>query len=571
MITLRTSHMMLFSALLLGLSALRASPAPASAPSVVLASDASWDVFSGDPSVPGAVFLGKAQPVCLNPTTPAGCPAGAVLYGNPSTAWTADLASLPGAVWVWAPGVTGATTPADLVQVFFTRTLTLPSIPLSAVLSVGADDAAEVLVNGVPVGATGSVTDPALAAAASAGLVTFDIAPQLVAGDNRIVIQGTNGPASFASCDGGACSYQENPAGVVFGGVIAFDRPPVCEDAFAVPGTAWPPNHKPVTVTVEGVTDPDDDPVAITIDAIHQDEPVAASSCSVVGGIGTDRATVPVERDGSGDGRVYHISFHAADPFGGTCTGDVTLCVPHDQGHGGGCGDGGPLFDSVGACDTGPAGPCTRCDDGDPCTADACTPGGCVHTPLTCDDHVACTTDSCVAGVCQHVPTGDLSCACELGSPTPECDDGDPCTVDACTPAGCAHTPLTCDDDVPCTIDTCVAGVCEHVPASGFDACRCEFEELPMPPPAAACDAGLPDGLATALTNAAQLVGRAPGNDDPRAARPMVRRALRRLAKASRLVRRADHKGVSTDCIGELTSRIRAARVAARAWLAREK
>ncbi|HJZ55938.1 MAG TPA: hypothetical protein VKE74_13295, partial [Gemmataceae bacterium] len=265
---------------LLGCIMVRPEPACAGAPSIVLASDSTWDVFASDPTVPGAVFLGEAQPVCLNATSPAGCPVGAVLYGNTTTSWTADLSTLPGAVWVWAPGVTGATTPADLVQVFFTKTFTLPTTPLTATISVAADDFAEVLVNGVAVGVTGSTTDPALAAAASAGLTTFDITSRLVPGDNRVVVPASNGPASFASCGGGPCSYQQNPAGVVFGGAIIFDQPPVCDHAFAVPDTAWPPNHKPVTVSVDGVTDPDGDPVAITIDAIRQDEPVDAGSCS---------------------------------------------------------------------------------------------------------------------------------------------------------------------------------------------------------------------------------------------------------------------------------------------------
>ena len=36
----------------------------------------------------------------------------------------------------------------------------------------------------------------------------------------------------------------------------------------------WPPNHKLRTVTVSGATDPDGDPVAITITGVTQDEPV---------------------------------------------------------------------------------------------------------------------------------------------------------------------------------------------------------------------------------------------------------------------------------------------------------
>lgn len=50
--------------------------------------------------------------------------------------------------------------------------------------------------------------------------------------------------------------------------------PPRCELGQAVPELPWPPNHRLVPVTVVGVTDPDNDRVAITITAVTQDEPV---------------------------------------------------------------------------------------------------------------------------------------------------------------------------------------------------------------------------------------------------------------------------------------------------------
>ena len=48
---------------------------------------------------------------------------------------------------------------------------------------------------------------------------------------------------------------------------------------------------------------------------------------------------------------------------------------------------------------------------------------------------------------------------------TCDCDDGDPCTANVCTPAGCSHPPLAegegCQgDDDFCTLETCVASVC---------------------------------------------------------------------------------------------------------------
>src|SRR5262245_5805622 len=138
--------------------------------------------------------------------------------------------------------------------------------------------------------------------------------------------------------------------------------PPVCTDAFASPDSLWPPNHKLVPISIDGVTDPDGDPVAITVVDVAQDEPVDASdnggTCGDAAGVGTGNVAVRSERSGGGDGRVYHIAFRAADPLGAFCTGEVVVCVRHDNGHGGGCGDQGPLFDSAPAV-------CVSLGDGD--------------------------------------------------------------------------------------------------------------------------------------------------------------------------------------------------------------
>jgi cysteine-rich repeat protein len=134
------------------------------------------------------------------------------------------------------------------------------------------------------------------------------------------------------------------------------NEPPVCT-ATAVPEELWPPNHKFADVAVVGVTDPDGDPITITIDAIHQDEAVWALSAGSGNttpdgvGVGTEVASVRRERNGNpsspGDGRVYHIAFTAEDGQGGACEGTVVVCVPHDQGGAADCVDGGPLFDST--------------------------------------------------------------------------------------------------------------------------------------------------------------------------------------------------------------------------------
>jgi hypothetical protein len=97
------------------------------------------------------------------------------------------------------------------------------------------------------------------------------------------------------------------------------------------------------------VTDPEGDPVAITITGITQDESGGGDTCAGQG-VGTRVASLRAERDGGGDGRVYHIDFRADDGRGGQCSGSVAVCVPHDQGHGPGCVDQGPLVDSTRPC-----------------------------------------------------------------------------------------------------------------------------------------------------------------------------------------------------------------------------
>jgi len=118
--------------------------------------------------------------------------------------------------------------------------------------------------------------------------------------------------------------------------VVNTNAPPDCMAAKPHHDALWPPDHRFVDVTVVGVTDPDGDPVTTTILSVFQDEPTQSqgdgNTCPDARGIGTSTAQVRAERSGSGDGRVYHIRFEAADGRGGSCSGTVTVCVPHDQG-----------------------------------------------------------------------------------------------------------------------------------------------------------------------------------------------------------------------------------------------
>jgi hypothetical protein len=123
------------------------------------------------------------------------------------------------------------------------------------------------------------------------------------------------------------------------------------------------------------VTDPDGNPVSLTIDSIFQDEPTNTDGDSshtpdgriIANPAGGSRAEVRAERSGTkktpGNGRVYHIDFTATDGKGGTCAGEVLVCVPHDQGGRSACIDGGPLYDSTGVSPPRGSHDETHCDD----------------------------------------------------------------------------------------------------------------------------------------------------------------------------------------------------------------
>ena len=129
------------------------------------------------------------------------------------------------------------------------------------------------------------------------------------------------------------------------------NNPPNCAFAVADPSQLWPPNHKFVAISIRGVADPDGDPLTFTITRITQDEPVLGIGSGDTApdgkGVGTDSASVRAERSGTGNGRVYQISFAAHDGKGGECTGAVKVAVPHDQGAHAVAVDDGQIYDST--------------------------------------------------------------------------------------------------------------------------------------------------------------------------------------------------------------------------------
>ncbi len=125
---------------------------------------------------------------------------------------------------------------------------------------------------------------------------------------------------------------------------------------------------------------------------------------------------------------------------GATCD-DNNACTVSDKCAGGGC-----------------AGTTKVCNDGNACTNDGCDLAiGCTVTNNTgiCPNATLCVTSATCDGAGNCVATASVNC-----------DDGNPCTTDACDGATgkCGHTALNagaCDDGNACTTgEACLAGVC---------------------------------------------------------------------------------------------------------------
>jgi hypothetical protein len=148
-------------------------------------------------------------------------------------------------------------------------------------------------------------------------------------------------PNNFPNCD-----FTNDPTDISsFGsGVIV-----TSSSSTTIKNTDLPPFHKTVEVILSGITDIDGDSLSFTIDAITQDEPTSGLDSDDKYpdgfGVGTDTASIRVERDGAGDGRVYEVTFTADDGNGGQCSSSRLVGIPHDNNKD--AIDSGQAFDST--------------------------------------------------------------------------------------------------------------------------------------------------------------------------------------------------------------------------------
>jgi hypothetical protein len=161
-------------------------------------------------------------------------------------------------------------------------------------------------------------------------------------------------PSSVAVGDFNADSAPDLAVANVFSDTVSIllnttvvNRPPTCSGLAADPSVLGPPNHKFAPVILRGATDPDGDPVALTVTGVSQDEPLNGAgdgntSPDAKRTSAGNQILVRAERSGQGNGRIYRLAVRASDGKGATCEGAATVALPRDQGK--------PALDSAPPC-----------------------------------------------------------------------------------------------------------------------------------------------------------------------------------------------------------------------------
>ncbi len=131
----------------------------------------------------------------------------------------------------------------------------------------------------------------------------------------------------------------------------AYAAAPNCEAAHASTPILWPANHKMVDIQINGLGDAE-----VVIQCIKQDEPLNTNGdgnteFDAINGSASN-FLVRAERQGGGNGRVYHVGYTASNAQG-QCSGVVQVSVPPSKKKS--VTDDGPLYVSIenaALCDT---------------------------------------------------------------------------------------------------------------------------------------------------------------------------------------------------------------------------
>jgi hypothetical protein len=108
----------------------------------------------------------------------------------------------------------------------------------------------------------------------------------------------------------------------------------VCTAATPSLATLWAPDNSLTNVSINGVTDPNNDVLTITIDTVKSDESSSLAVPGTADAFKLQNGTVNLRKQRGaaasqpGNGRVYYIGFTATDPSRASCSGTVQVVVP---------------------------------------------------------------------------------------------------------------------------------------------------------------------------------------------------------------------------------------------------
>src|SRR4051812_965317 len=112
---------------------------------------------------------------------------------------------------------------------------------------------------------------------------------------------------------------------------VRANRPPDCSGVAGTPSELLFAHGAFATASLAGATDPDGDPVTLTVTGVAQDErltgPGDKTAPDAALGASSREVSLRGERAPNGDGRIYRITFSADDGLGGSCQGVAVVSV----------------------------------------------------------------------------------------------------------------------------------------------------------------------------------------------------------------------------------------------------
>jgi predicted extracellular nuclease len=134
-------------------------------------------------------------------------------------------------------------------------------------------------------------------------------------------------------------AYRASDHDPVINGLDVCDEIAPTLEVSVTPDTLWPANHKYVTVSatvnVDDNFDPDPMVELVSVESNEPDDGLGDGDTPVDIDIVDDVTfDLRAERSGTGDGRVYTITYLATDACGNSTEATATVTVPHSQGEG---------------------------------------------------------------------------------------------------------------------------------------------------------------------------------------------------------------------------------------------